>query len=312
MSAASSDSAVLPAPVLAERLRPIAAPIEAPTEVLAAPPQPTALTRPSPGILGSLGWSVVFILVCQVVPAFIGGMVCAVVGVPFTDYLFPALLGGQVLGVALAVFLLQRRLGWRWLSELGLNRLPLVPALLAILCVPGLKVLCAGVAILTQVLLGRQDQIVAVVESAAALPWWLALLVLAVGPALNEELWFRGFLGRGLVGRYGPTVGIILASLFFGLVHLSPIQSLYAVVLGVGAHLIYRATRSLWVPILVHFLFNAHALAHVALFGGVNSEAIGTTEMVVGGLIVSVSLAVLALAGWGLYRLRARVVETIN
>jgi hypothetical protein len=126
-------------------------------------------------------------------------------------------------------------------------------------------------------------------------------------------VWFRGFLGRGLLGRYGPTGGILITSLLFGLVHGNPVQSLYAVVLGLALHLIYRATRSLWVPILIHFLFNAMAVGLSALAVATAKAApaapIGTTEVIIGYAILGVLMAVSALAGWGLYRRRVKVAE---
>jgi membrane protease YdiL (CAAX protease family) len=197
-------------------------------------------------------------------------------------------------------------------SELGLNRLPLVPTLLAILSVPGLKVLLTGIVLLFGVAFGAQDPAKdLVMQSASSVPWWLVLLAIAVGPALNEELWFRGYLGRGLVGRYGPTAGILLTSLLFGVAHLSVVQGTYAAVLGLWLHLAYRATRSLWVPVLGHFLNNALA-ALIAII--LASEASATTESgandgVIALVICGVALAVLAAASWGLYRLRVRAAE---
>ena len=43
-----------------------------------------------------------------------------------------------------------------------------------------------------------------------------AVLIIGLGPGLGEELWCRAFLGRGLVGRHGVVMGVILTSLFFG------------------------------------------------------------------------------------------------
>ena len=40
-------------------------------------------------------------------------------------------------------------------------------------------------------------------------PWPFAVLVIGLGPGLGEELWCRGFLGRGLVGRYGVVLGVL-------------------------------------------------------------------------------------------------------
>jgi membrane protease YdiL (CAAX protease family) len=192
------------------------------------------------------------------------------------------------------------------MAEMGLNRFPLREALWAIFCVPGLKLLAGGVIVLARALLGAQDPAPGMVESAAVLPWWLCMLAIAVGPAFNEELWFRGFLGRGLIGRYGPAVGIVLTSLLFGLFHLDLVQGLYAVVLGLGLHLIYRATRCLWMPILVHFLFNAVAVAWGLLAIGANMAGLSATGERITLVICGVSLVVMAVAAWRLYRLRVR------
>jgi membrane protease YdiL (CAAX protease family) len=299
MNASSNDSVVLLGP--ARELRP-AVPL---TEEPVAPSPPTA--RPSPGFWGSLGWLVVLIVVCQLIPGFVVGLVAGLKGDDLAQLLLPALFVGQWLGVAVAVVLLWRRVGRCWVSELGLNRLPLWGTLLAVLCVPGLRVAAMGISLLMKALFGAQDPGAAAVQHAALdLPWWLCLLGLAVGPALNEELWFRGFLGRGLVGRYGPTVGILLTSLLFGLAHLDLVQGLYAVILGLGLHLMYRATRSLWVPIVVHFVFNAVAVVTVFLAGGAAQEELGATEAVVLLLLGAVAVVMMAAAGWGLYRLRPR------
>jgi membrane protease YdiL (CAAX protease family) len=45
----------------------------------------------------------------------------------------------------------------------------------------------------------------------------LAISFVLVGPA--EELAFRGFIQRGFENSYGKTVGLIIASLLFGLLH---------------------------------------------------------------------------------------------
>ena len=89
-------------------------------------------------------------------------------------------------------------------------------------------------------------------------PWWFTVFAIGIGPGVVEELWCRGFLGRGLVGRYGWPLGIGLTSLFFGLLHMFPPWYVLATaVMGVGLHLVYFASRSLWVPMLLHALNNS-------------------------------------------------------
>src|SRR5207248_983297 len=56
----------------------------------------------------------------------------------------------------------------------------------------------------------------------ARLPWPLAVLCGCLAPAVSEELFFRGTVGRRLLARYGPAAGVLLTTLLFALSHLDP------------------------------------------------------------------------------------------
>lgn len=90
-------------------------------------------------------------------------------------------------------------------------------------------------------------------------PWQAVAAIVLFGgllPALGEELFFRGFLGRGLVARWGPVRGVLLTSLLFGAMHLHPVQATMAAVLGVVLHAVYLWTRSLVAPMVLHAVYN--------------------------------------------------------
>ncbi|MBD3675251.1 MAG: CPBP family intramembrane metalloprotease [Planctomycetaceae bacterium] len=91
------------------------------------------------------------------------------------------------------------------------------------------------------------------------LPHWLVYLLIAVFPAVSEELLFRVLIGRGLVARYGVVAGIALTTLLFAAVHMHPVHMFALIPLSVAIHLSYLASRSIWVPMLAHFLNNAMA-----------------------------------------------------
>jgi len=93
----------------------------------------------------------------------------------------------------------------------------------------------------------------------AASPWPLVFVAACLFPAIGEEIFCRGFLGRGLVAHHGVVGGVLLASLLFGIMHIDPVQSVGAFVLGLGLHFIYLTTRSLLAPMLVHMLNNTFA-----------------------------------------------------
>lgn len=98
------------------------------------------------------------------------------------------------------------------------------------------------------------------IEGLLEVPWWLAMLVIAVTPAFSEEFWCRAFLGRGLVGRHGYVLGIIYTSFFFGAIHLFPHQAAMAALLGIVLHSAYVASRSLLISMLMHYLNNSFAV----------------------------------------------------
>jgi membrane protease YdiL (CAAX protease family) len=95
------------------------------------------------------------------------------------------------------------------------------------------------------------------IDLASKWPWAFAVLVIGLGPGIGEELWCRGFLGRGLVGNYGAVLGVIATSFFFGLIHLDPCQGLMAMLMGLWLHFVYLTARSLWLPMLLHFINNS-------------------------------------------------------
>lgn len=110
------------------------------------------------------------------------------------------------------------------------------------------------------------------IEGGAA---WLALvLVTCVGAPLVEELFFRGLVQARLVGRYGPVVGIAVASLLFGSAHLMAWQGTWTfayawAVTGGGVVLgtIFHLSRRLGPAIAAHAFFNAQAMLALAVLG---------------------------------------------
>ena len=83
------------------------------------------------------------------------------------------------------------------------------------------------------------------------------LVIVGVGPAIGEEVIFRGVIGKGLIARWGIVRGVLLTSVLFAMAHLSPAHALATLPIAVFLHVAYLATGSLWAPILVHFLNNA-------------------------------------------------------
>ncbi|GAA6159268.1 type II CAAX endopeptidase family protein [Ruegeria sp. HU-ET01832] len=100
-----------------------------------------------------------------------------------------------------------------------------------------------------------------------SLPHWWVIFALSnlFLTCLTEEVFFRGYLQSLISSRFGAGLGIAAASLLFGLVHVGggPALAGFATILGAACGLGYYATGRLWVPVLMHFCFNA---AHLVLF----------------------------------------------
>lgn len=99
------------------------------------------------------------------------------------------------------------------------------------------------------------------------------LSVAVVAPAL-EELLFRGAIQGSLMRLFkSPWVGIIAASLLFGIIHINPIQVFYASCLGMGFGWLYYRTRSLLPVIVGHIINNSVATVSNILYGVEASDA---------------------------------------
>jgi uncharacterized protein len=174
----------------------------------------------------------------------------------FAQLVWPGLFVGQVASILFGWLALRLVAGKDWPRKVAMRR-PALPHLgLTLLIFPALPILGGGVDELVKQFLPSLIDLEGFVKAFGQLPWWLGVLVVGLGPAFAEELFCRGFLGRGLVGSHGVVVGVLLTSLLFGIMHLEPRQVIYAPVIGVMLHFVYLTTRSLWMPILLHALNN--------------------------------------------------------
>ena len=93
-------------------------------------------------------------------------------------------------------------------------------------------------------------------------PVALILLVLAVGVGapVVEELFYRGVLQGALVEKFGPVVGITLASIVFGAVHMSLIEFAPLAIAGAGFGFLAWKFDRLLPAIVAHMSFNMFTL----------------------------------------------------
>ena len=87
------------------------------------------------------------------------------------------------------------------------------------------------------------------------------LLVLAIVPAIGEELLFRGYLQQKL-GNWlsNPHTAILITAFLFSAIHFHFQAMIPRFVLGVLLGYLFYWSNSLWLPILAHFVNNAQAV----------------------------------------------------
>ncbi len=93
----------------------------------------------------------------------------------------------------------------------------------------------------------------------------VAFMAVIVAP-ITEECCFRGFLYNILKRWNTPWLATIFSALMFSSVHGSLAQAIPLFIFGVVQCLAYEKARSLWLPIMIHFIFNGLNVAAVLLF----------------------------------------------
>lgn len=172
------------------------------------------------------------------------------------------MLAAQIGSLLLILLVFPRRIGPDWKRQLGVRKPAGLHVLLAVLVVPGFMLLADSIQELFSLLTGiRQPPANEALNATfRTVPGVVTFLAVALGPGLVEELWCRGFIGRGLSARYGIKTGVFITSLLFGLLHMDPSQVFITGLMGAYLHFVYLATRSIWVPMLVHMSNNGLAV----------------------------------------------------
>lgn len=96
----------------------------------------------------------------------------------------------------------------------------------------------------------------------SSLPLWGSILLIALTPAICEELAFRGFILTGFARSKRFGLAIVFSSIMFGMVHLIPQQVFNATLLGLLIGLLAIKSNSLLPCLLFHFTNNALAVLH--------------------------------------------------
>ena len=128
-------------------------------------------------------------------------------------------------------------------------------------------------------------------ERASLLP------VTAVAAAFAEELFFRGYALGKLERALGSGFAILLSAALFGAIHLDPLHSIAAAMMGLYLGYAAFATGSVWTTIAAHFVNNAIATLAPELAMETDPGRVA---------VIAAGLAGTGLAVWGLSSGRTR------
>ena len=165
------------------------------------------------------------------------------------------LFAGQLMFVAVPLVVMRTRKLPR--TALGLRRPPARTLVAALLIGSSAWYLNLALVELLPVPEDALHEMQALVEGP---PLGLALLVIALVPAVCEEVLFRGVLLRALATRARPAVAITLTALVFAAYHLSLIQLVPTFTLGLVLGLLAWRAGSVVPAVLAHLLNNAIAV----------------------------------------------------
>lgn len=93
------------------------------------------------------------------------------------------------------------------------------------------------------------------------------VIVVAVVPALSEEAMFRGFIQRSFELKLKPYWAIFLTAIFFSLNHFNPYGFIPLFILGTYFGFTAFKTRSLVIPMILHFFNNFIAIILYHIWG---------------------------------------------
>lgn len=138
------------------------------------------------------------------------------------------------------------------LNKLYFNDIPLI-ILLAFVCQP----IMTFFSLISQFFF--ENEIGNFVSGIVDSPYIILLLVIAVLPAITEEITIRGVVLSGYEDK-NIYLACSITGLLFGIMHLDSQQFLYASVLGFVLALVVRITNSIFASALIHFLINGTSI----------------------------------------------------
>lgn len=143
------------------------------------------------------------------------------------------------------------------------------------------------------------NEIGAFITEITSTPYILLLALVALLPAITEEITIRGIVLSGYDDK-NKYVAAIITGLFFGILHLDPQQFLYATVLGFIMALAVRITNSIFASMIIHFIVNGTSVTMAKIANYVTkalSVSNETTELTLKNISYSEKITLIIIYG---------------
>lgn len=92
--------------------------------------------------------------------------------------------------------------------------------------------------------------------STTSLPIIISVISTGIIGPIYEEILFRYILYNRLKKKYSIKKSILITTIIFALIHLSPIKIIYAFLLGLTMNILYERHKNILAPILIHISAN--------------------------------------------------------
>ena len=114
----------------------------------------------------------------------------------------------------------------------------------------------------------------------------VVIVVVALIPAIVEEIMFRGLVQRSFENGLTPMKSVVLSGIIFGAYHLNPFGFIPLAALGIYLGFLAMRANSIWVSAVAHFFNNASA--SLALYFHSDDDAIitGNPDTMSAGVLV--------------------------
>lgn len=133
------------------------------------------------------------------------------------------------------------------------------------------------------------EQVYRMLVSSSSVPeLFFVVVIVALIPAVSEELLFRGLVQRSFEKGLTPVKGMVLTGIIFGAYHLNPFSIVPLSILGIYLGFLTMRANSVWVSVSAHFYNNLFACIAVYLHMDEDSLVTGNpSEMPIGILLGS-------------------------